>query len=991
MRAFGGVSWLSIAVILASTSLHAQNQDQTQQGSLRGTVSDKDFEIPLQGVQVLVVETGQKTLTQLEGDYVLERIPRGRYTIAFSKDGYVKQVKADVEIVPGRLTELSVALVADFTDMDELVVQDLLKFGAGSEGALLQLRLGNAALLDSIGSELMSRAGASDAASALRLVAGASVANGKSAVIRGLPDRYVSSQLNGVRLPSADENKRSVDLDQFPAAVIESIQVSKTFTPDQQSDASGGAVDVRLKSIPEEPFFFTLRAQATRNSQSAGRRDFLTYDHGGVRASGKDEGRGPQTDLIGQSWKGAVGTRRGDAPDDYKWSAASGGKIEIADGVKLGGLGSLFYKRDSSYYDHGVDDSWWVESPGAKMTPKAFQGAVSQGSFKTSLLDVTRARQTVQLGGLAALGLESKYHSLTLNALYSRTADDTATLAEDTRGKKYFFPGYDPNDLNGPGHAEQEAAPYLRLETLQYDERTLHSVQLQGKHTFPIEESGPLKSPELGWTLSHSEAELYEPDKRQFGELWIPGQKVGSFEVPPLHLPFKPAANFTLGNLQRIFKDIREDSDQFSLYGKAPFEQWSESKGYLKLGLFHDVVHRTFDQDTYSNFNDNSYYEGPFENHWSRVFPNESHPITESLFDVDYRGTQKLDAYYAMLDLPLTKQINLIGGARLEHTSLGIVNAPEENATWFPPGSLTQTVLRPGDADVTYRQSDALPSLALVYKPYDTLTFRISYNETVARQTFKELSPILQQEYLGGPVFIGNPELRMSRLQNYDLRADWTPYEGGLVSGSWFKKDIRRPIEYVQRVASFDFTTAINYPKGELTGIELETRHSLGHFLESLAGLSIGGNATFLDSRVRLSDAEAREFEDPGIRAPMRTRDMTNAPKFLYNAFVTYDVPDIGTQLGVFYTVQGDTLVAGAGQSVGNYVPNVYARQYDTLNVSVTQGLGKYVKVFFGAKNLTNPAIREVYHSPYIGDDVLKTSFTRGIEYSFGIGGEVKF
>ena len=60
--------------------------------------------------------------------------------------------------------------------------------------------------MDSIGAELMSRAGAGYAASGLRLVAGASVSNGKFAVIRGLPNRYVSSQMNGVRLPTADED-----------------------------------------------------------------------------------------------------------------------------------------------------------------------------------------------------------------------------------------------------------------------------------------------------------------------------------------------------------------------------------------------------------------------------------------------------------------------------------------------------------------------------------------------------------------------------------------------------------------------------------------------------------------------------------------------------------------------------------------------------------------------------------------------------------------
>ena len=48
----------------------------------------------------------------------------------------------------------------------------------------------------------------------------------------------------------------------------------------------------------------------------------------------------------------------------------------------------------------------------------------------------------------------------------------------------------------------------------------------------------------------------------------------------------------------------------------------------------------------------------------------------------------------------------------------------------------------------------------------------VAYSETVARQTFKELTPILQSDYVGGPVFTGNPSLQMSNLKNYDLRVD---------------------------------------------------------------------------------------------------------------------------------------------------------------------------------------------------------------------------
>jgi hypothetical protein len=225
---------------------------QEQVGSIRGVVYDADFDAPLAAAKVTTVETGQEVTTGDQGNFVFSQVPAGQYTLVFAKDGYVRQVKAKVVVTAGSLTEVSASLAGDFTDMEEFVVQDVLLMGAGTEAALLQLRLDSPSFMDSIGSDLMNQAGAGDAASALRLVAGASLQEGKSAVIRGLPDRYVSNQLNGVRLPSADPDKRAVELDQFPAAVIQSIQVSKTFTPDQQGDASGGAVNVVLKGIPEQ-------------------------------------------------------------------------------------------------------------------------------------------------------------------------------------------------------------------------------------------------------------------------------------------------------------------------------------------------------------------------------------------------------------------------------------------------------------------------------------------------------------------------------------------------------------------------------------------------------------------------------------------------------------------------------------------------------------------------------------------------------------------
>ena len=997
-----GISLQLVCLLTLYLSLGAAAAQQA--GGIRGAVSDKDFNVPLSGAEVSVAETGEKVIVSDEGNFVLSELEPGRYTIVISKEGYTRQVKANVVVSPGQMTELDASLSGEFEEMEEFVVQDDL-FTADTESALfdlplLELRLETPALLDSVGADLISQAGASDAASALTLVAGASIQDGRFAVIRGLPDRYVVSQMNGVRLPTADADKRAVELDQFPAAVIDSIQVSKTFTPDQQGDASGGAVNIVLKSIPDEPVF-RISSQWSQNDRVAGSGQFLSYDGGGLNYWGEDTREIPYEDL-GRNWIGAVGVSPDGIPKDYKWSLDAGTNYDLESGARIGGFGSVFYERDSSFFDDGVDDKYWVENPGAQMTPQYIQGTPSQDDFKTQLFDVTQGKQEVKWGALGVLGFETEHHKLSLTSLYTRVAEDAATLAEDTRGKAFYFPGYDATDPNDPGNQHRDAAPYLRTETLQYTERETATLQLRGDHTLPEPlyqgRFVSILNPKVDWNLSHSSAGLVQPDKRQFGSIWWaesfdPGYPpyIQPSLLPEVHRPFKPAANFTLGNEQRIWKDILEESDQFAVNVKFPFEQWSGDEGYFKLGVFNDAVNRNYEQDSFSNFNDNSaQYFGAFDDFWSAAFPSEDHPISAAEIDVDYVGTQNISAWYYMIDVPLNSQLKMIGGARFEDTELSILNSPEADVTWIPPGSSGRVQLNPGDADVSFQQSDMLPSIGFVFTPDEKTTLRGSYTQTVARQTFKELTPIEQQEFLGGDVFIGNPFLNMSALKNYDLRFDYTPYEGGFFSISYFHKAIKDPIEYVQRVAEYTYTTPINYPEGTLSGFELETRHQLGHFSERFEGLSLRANATFIKSEVSLPDDEAAQFDQPNIQAPMRSRDMTNAPSHLYNIFLSYDLENIGirnTELGVFYTVRGDTLIAGAGQSRGNFVPNVYEREFGTLNMSLSRTLGKTWKMKIQAKNLTDPKIQTVYRSEYIDGDVLKTSYRKGVEFSVTLTG----
>ena len=154
---------------------------------------------------------------------------------------------------------------------------------------LLAERSKAAASIEAIGSEQISKSGASDAGGAVTKVAGATISDGKFAVIRGLNDRYVSTTLNGANLPSADPYRQSAPLDLFPAQVIDRVVVTKTFTPDQSGTATGGGIDVLTRSFPDKTFL-TVSLGGEYNTQSSLNDRFLTSTGGGLDWAGMDDG-----------------------------------------------------------------------------------------------------------------------------------------------------------------------------------------------------------------------------------------------------------------------------------------------------------------------------------------------------------------------------------------------------------------------------------------------------------------------------------------------------------------------------------------------------------------------------------------------------------------------------------------------------------------------------------------------------------------------------
>lgn len=1021
MNKFQIIRAVICTVFLVACSAAAQSS-----GGIRGMVYDSDFDAPLGLAEVTVAETGQKVQATEEGNYVISGLEPDTYTLVVSKDGYTRKVFADVVVPAGSMTDQDASLSGEFTDMEEFVVQDLNMGGASEEG-LLNLRMEAPALMDSVGADLMSKAGASDAAQALTLVPGTTIQDGKYAVVRGLPDRYVNSQMNGVRLPTADPDKRAVQLDQFPAEMIESVQVSKTFTPDQQGDASGGAVNIILKGIPDERI---LKVKVgTKYKTNIGDADgrFLQDRGTDISTWGHDADDIRPQDLS-SPWSGTLGVSRGDAPAMYDWSVTAGDKFEVGSDLKVGFIGSLFYKRDASYYEGGKDDKYWLLDDkinntgyGSSLIPRTggypydeYRGAgifPSEDMGKTSLFDVTKGTDELQWGALGAVGAETENNSLTLLYSYNFAAENTARLAEDTRGKYFFFPDYDPADPSSPGGAASpwpwslrprnkntdfsDAASFRRVESLDYTERIADSLQLRGAHTLPLGDHrlGPvltLREPEIDWTVAESGSSLNTPDRRSLETTWSVDELTNGYH----------RIDMLEGNIPSLFRKwrkVEENSSQIFGNLKLPFDTWNGEDGFVKLGVFNDQVDRTYDEDTFYAESNQGAYLADWEELWSETLSSMSLDMEAYTGDVNYDGEQNISAWYYMAEFPVFSFLKLTGGARFEKTDISTTmrDVDPDTKLYIPKYNYSSTVFagNEADANASIRQDDVLPAIGFEFVPHEKVTVRGSYTETVARMTFKELAPIQQVENVGDDIFIGNPDLKMSSLKNYDLRFDYNPYPGGLISLSWFMKKLKDPIDYRQVLlgGSILATTADNYSEGEIRGYEVEVRQSLGEWWEPLNGLSVGGNLTMIDSWIDASGAELANLKSEIIAAeygPGGTRDMMGAPEYLYNLNATYTVPTFGTELGLFYTVKGDALKAAGTQDNGHYIPHVYEKEYATLNFSLSQKLGERWKLGFKAKNLLNPEIQSVYRSNYTGQDVVKTSYKKGLEFSVSLSCE---
>ncbi|KEQ17382.1 TonB-dependent receptor [Endozoicomonas numazuensis] len=112
-----------------------------------------------------------------------------------------------------------------------------------------------------------------NAAESLRRIPGVSVeldqGEGRKVSVRGLSPDLNSVTINGVTVPSPDKDDRSVNLDVVSSDLLESLEVTKSVTPDMDADSIGGSVNIKsLSAYDRDGFFYKLNAEGSKDDNT---------------------------------------------------------------------------------------------------------------------------------------------------------------------------------------------------------------------------------------------------------------------------------------------------------------------------------------------------------------------------------------------------------------------------------------------------------------------------------------------------------------------------------------------------------------------------------------------------------------------------------------------------------------------------------------------------------------------------------------------------
>ena len=111
-----------MAATLMAITMYAQNSETTQ--TIRGQVCDEASGAPMIGVSVMVEDMqGKAAISDVNGDFIIERVPVGRHSIKASYIGYEPLILKEQLLSSGKELVLSLRMTESLSKLNEVVVK----------------------------------------------------------------------------------------------------------------------------------------------------------------------------------------------------------------------------------------------------------------------------------------------------------------------------------------------------------------------------------------------------------------------------------------------------------------------------------------------------------------------------------------------------------------------------------------------------------------------------------------------------------------------------------------------------------------------------------------------------------------------------------------------------------------------------------------------------------------------------------------------------
>ncbi|WGM40067.1 TonB-dependent receptor [Caulobacter sp. NIBR1757] len=744
-------------------------------------------------------------------------------------------------------------------------------------------------------------------AESVRRLSGVSVATdkgeGRYLIIRGIEPNLANVTINAQTASAPEPESRNVKLDDIPSALIGSVQVVKSLTPDLDANAIAGQVDIKTVTAFDRNRTI-LNARAAVGGFEITDENAYEGDFSAGTLFGPDKSFGV---VVALNWS--------ERPSDSE-DVLSGGRQTV------GGV-DLPVEFDNRVYTPAL---------------RTRTGAVVNLDWRPTDDIKAYARVMYSKFDDNEVRNRTRFFLPTSAASYSSLSEDGGTFTGGASARKLLRVRNEITDTTTIAIGGE----FNIGESL---------LTLQATHNLATKED-PIRD-EIEYRYNNTSGG--GPITGSFGNQdGMPGGVTLSANA------YNPAG-YRLRSFKQVSREAEEDLNQIRIDYQMPLSVLGDDS-YLKFGAkwldrdkFTDATGEVFMYtgptrtltsevgETYGDTFGGKYLAGPSIS-YSKV--NAFFKANPGLFDSDdddqivetlgsdYRVQETITAAYLMANLDFG-DISVIPGVRVERTE-GDTRA----IAVTPTATLADDYNRFG----SYSYTDVFPGLNLRWDVSENILVRAAITTAIGRPEYFQLAPTVAVD--GDDVSLGNPDLKPQQALNLDFSLDYYfPDEGGFSVGLFHKK-IDNPIfasTLEDQTGTFGGVSIVNgdvfsFQNGteaEVTGLELNFQKPFTFLPGALDGFGVNLNATFLNGK---------------LKVPGRSKE-TSLPKqsdMLLSAQLYYE--KAGFSARVAYTYRSD-YIDELGATADE---DLYFGENQTIGVKAAYKVTKQLEVFAEGNNLND-------------------------------------